>query len=61
MSHMNNGISQTNRTINSDNKSRPPIKNNLNEQLKIYYTYRDGLSRDRQNNADSKENQPLSQ
>ncbi len=22
-------------------RNRPPIKNNLNEQLKIYYAYRD--------------------
>ncbi|CAF1650698.1 unnamed protein product [Adineta ricciae] len=39
----------------SDMKNRPPIKNNLNEQLKIYYAYRDEAIRSR------KENQKTSQ
>ncbi len=38
--------------------NRPPIKNNLNEQLKIYYTYRDETTKDRLNNI---ENRPVSQ
>ncbi|CAF3569054.1 unnamed protein product [Rotaria sordida] len=37
---------------------RPPIKNNLNEQLKIYYAYRDEAIRERLNNT---ENRPLPQ
>ncbi len=55
---MNNGSFQTSQRIHSDMKKRPPIKNNLNEQLKIYYAYRDDATRDRLNNT---ENRPLSQ
>ncbi|CAM4874959.1 unnamed protein product [Rotaria socialis] len=55
---MNNRILQTNRTINTDVFSRPVIKNNLNEQLKIYYAYREEVTRERLNNT---ENRPLSQ
>jgi hypothetical protein len=38
--------------------NRPPIKNNLNEQLKIYYAYRDEAIQNRLNNT---ENRPLFQ
>ncbi len=38
--------------------NRPPIKNNLNEQLKIYYAYRDET---RQNHLNNIENRSLSQ
>ncbi|CAM4861610.1 unnamed protein product [Rotaria socialis] len=55
---MNNRILQANRTINTDVFSRPVIKNNLNEQLKIYYAYREEVTRERLNNT---ENRPLSQ
>jgi hypothetical protein len=37
--------------------NRPPIKNNLNKQLKIYYAYRVETTKDRFNNT---ENRPLS-
>ncbi len=40
--------------------NRPPIKNNLNEQLKIYYAYRDENIQNRLNNNNT-ENQSLSQ
>ncbi len=39
-------------------RNRPPIKNNLNEQLKIYYSYRDET---RQNHLNNIENRSLSQ
>jgi hypothetical protein len=39
--------------------NRPPIKNNLNEQLKIYYAYRDEQIQNRLNN--NKENRSLNQ
>jgi hypothetical protein len=42
----------------SDMKNRPPIKNNLNEQLKIYYAYRDEATRAR---SDDVENRPVPQ
>jgi len=40
-------------------KNRPIIKNNLNEQLKIYYAYRDEHLQNRLIN--NKENQSLEQ
>ncbi|CAF3090085.1 unnamed protein product [Rotaria sp. Silwood2] len=55
---MNNRILQTSHANNTDMNIRPPIKNNLNEQLKIYYTYRDEAIREHLNNV---ENRPLSQ
>ncbi|UJR38488.1 hypothetical protein I4U23_031156 [Adineta vaga] len=38
----------------SDMKSRPAIKNNLNEQLKIYYTYRDEAIQNRINYSENR-------
>ncbi|CAF3482464.1 unnamed protein product [Rotaria sp. Silwood1] len=58
MREMNNRILQTNHTNNTDMNIRPPIKNNLNEQLKIYYAYRDEDIRERLNNM---KNRPLSE
>jgi hypothetical protein len=50
-----NGFCNMSQMIN-----RPPIKNNLNEQLKIYYAYRDENIQNRLNNNNT-ENQSLSQ
>jgi len=47
----NNDCSNMSQMIN-----RPPIKNNLNEQLKIYYAYRDENIQNRKT-----DNQSLSQ
>jgi hypothetical protein len=38
--------------------NRPPIKNNLNEQLKIYYAYRDEATKDRLSNTENRPSSP---
>ena len=55
---MNNRILSTSYNSRAEIKVRPPIKNNLNEQLKIYYTYRNETIQNRLNNI---ENQSLYQ
>lgn len=52
--HMNNRILQMNHIINSGVNNRPPIKNNLNEQLKIYYAYRNETKRECLNNTENR-------
>ncbi len=44
--------------IMSQTKNRPPIKNNLNEQLKIYYAYRDQTGQDHLNNIENRSLSP---
>ena len=59
MSERRNEILRASSSMNAEMKTRPAIKNNLNEQLKIYYSYRDEERPDRKTNTNSSEVRPL--